>query len=197
MDEQMSRWGNPRDNQIKASYTGYVDEVVKYKNWRGMEKTRIQKNHQCLSTEKGDQIDDDFDGAEREFSHKCGLVQMVLLMAESAKMVLIFDGYSQEQLPCGRVYLNINPADEELKEQPVASIRFKGRGPRYGRLYAYEVISVKLWFSSRAQIKEYLTIAVPSPKPKTVKETKIVHQDDDSIVPFLAGAAVGAMIASD
>lgn len=197
-----SEWGNPRSNQIKASYYGDAIKQAELPAWRiggwtiRKARTRSTAEQRRISTELGDTVPDDV-SAEREFTFTCGLMRAItLLMPTHSDVQLYLDGYVHDRVHSSSVKFLI----DSVVEEPTAELWFEGYGPRYGTLHRYKVLQATLRFKDEAQMKERVmavALAVP-PKPDTVVVRRHVESGGSGwLLPFAAGAFVGSVLDGD
>ncbi|MDO8496026.1 MAG: hypothetical protein Q7S43_01070 [bacterium] len=197
-----SKWGDPRDCQVEASFSGeYIKEVeVPEKRVLGFivrdagrKKVTTYGN---LSTDKGDIVPDDVE-AHRKFKYRCGLIKAINVFSGSKSTVTMYlDGFPNVILDVGNTEFKFDP---QLENGPVAEIIYRGHCTRRGKmLYGRNDTFASLIFKDQNQMKEFIvaTTTTPDPEQKTVYRSS-GHRSSDSgssLWPLAAGVLLGVAI---
>lgn len=120
-----SKWGDPRDNQIRASAHHDLKEKV-----RGLLLTRTVYSSVHLDTDKGDEVPDDIE-AERTFLFRCGLIEAInAFSGERSRITFYLDGYPNLSIAIENTSFKF---DLSVGDEPVAEVKFSGVGTRRGK----------------------------------------------------------------
>ena len=171
-NDLVSRWGNPRDNQLSAEKSA----------------SAYKKKSEVLDEEKD---------VHRSFRFRCSLIKALNLIGhEVSDAQLYLDGYDNLRLSSGRVSFNFVQKPTSEGELPVVDVYFNGYGSRWGRLRHYAVTSVTIWFKDREQFEQYVTaVILPAEKPAVMPpHVKKVVKSGDSLTPFLVGLGLGSIL---
>lgn len=199
------KWGNPQDNQIKASFSGDLEEEVTVSRvsllgitLRKAGKRKVKK-YSKLSTEAGDTVPDGLE-AWRTFKHRCGLIRAISVLSGSKSTVTIYlDGFTNLIIDIEKTEFKFDP---ELEDGPVAEIIYEARCTRHGNTKGNQkYLLVSLIFTSQEQMKDFViaTTTMPDPQGPTSSSPRRSYGggDDSSLLPVAAAFVIGSAISSD
>ena len=194
-----SKWGDPRDCQIKAEFSGRQTKEVDVPEKRilgflvreaGKEKVVI---HGYFSTEKNDVIPDDLE-AQRKFKHRCGLIKAINVFSGSkSRMTMYLDGFPNVVLDVANTKFEFDP---QLEDGPVAEITYGGFCTRRGEMkYGRRDSFVSLIFKNQDQMKEFVVATTTTPDPEQGATSRSSGHNssnsDSSLWPLAAGIVLG------
>lgn len=197
-----SKWGDPRDCQIEASFSGGYTKEVEVPEKRilgftvreaGKKKVTVYGN---FSTDEGDIVPDDV-GAHRKFKYRCGLIKAINVFSGSkSKVTMYLDGFPNVILDVGNTEFKFDP---QLENGPVAEIVYRGHCTRRGKMeYGRTDTFASLIFKDQSQMKEFVvaTTTTPDPEQKTVYRSSGYRSSDSSssLWPLAAGVLLGVVI---
>lgn len=197
-----SRWGDPRDCQIEASFHGeHVKEVeVPERRILGFVVRKAHKEKVAvygkLSTGQGDVVPDDI-VAFRRFKYRCGLIKAINVFSGSESWVTIYlDGFPNVVLHVSGTEFKFDP---QLKSGPVAEITYEGECTRHGEILSYERTNfASLIFKDQDQMREFVvaTTTARNPGQETVYRSSDSGSSDSSSLlwPLAAGVFLGVAI---
>ncbi len=197
-----SKWGDPRDCQVEASFSGeYVKEVeVPERRVLGflVRDARRKKvtAYGDISTDKGDIVPDDVE-AHRKFQYRCGLIKAINVFSASESTVTMYlDGFPNVFLDVGDTEFRFDP---QLENGPVTEITYQGHCTRRGKMpHGRRDIFASLIFKDQNQMKEFVvaTTTTPDPKTETVYRSSGYRSSNmgSSLWPLAAGVLLGVTI---
>ena len=200
-----SRWGDPRDCQVGASFSGdFIKEVeVPEKRILGFVVRRASRKqvliHVNLSMDRGDAVPDDVE-ADREFRYRCGLIKAVnVFSGDKSTMTMYLDGFPNVIIDVGNTEFRFDP---QLENGPVAEILYRGRCTRRGKMpYGRINIFASLVFKDQTQMEKFVVATTTTPDPeqkqKMERHSGSSYRSSGSGSPFwplAAGVLLGVAI---
>jgi hypothetical protein len=197
--------GDPRAKQVRAeagrAYGSHVMKKVSRPARRFLWITILpgydEEIEVDLDTRKGDEMPDDVRGV-RVFEYTCGLIKAVNSVAGNhSGMTLYLDGFPNAHLSVANTRFKFDPA---LENGPVAEIRFRGFGTRYGEFeHGRTDEFVTLIFKDEAQMRSSVVAVAATPAPETSIDLPMMSslpQSGFDLWPVAAGALIAFGIAS-
>ncbi len=157
-----SKWGNPFENQVEATFYGPFEKEIDIPERRILgwviSKARRETVSRCgnLSTANGDMIPDDA-RADRKFKFRCGLIKAINVVDpdSTTRLILYLDGFPNVELNIVCTAFNFDP---NLEGDPVVDILFSGSCPRKGGIDYGETNFATLVFKDRDQLGRFVNL---------------------------------------
>ncbi len=196
-----SKWGDPQDCQVEASFSGWYAKKVKVPEKRilGFLVQRAGEDTETVygdfSTDRGEVVPD-YLAADRKFKYRCGLIKAINVLSGSASMMTLYlDGFPNVLLNVANTEFGF---DLRLENGPVAEIVYGGHCTRRGKmLHGRKDSFVSLIFKDQEQMREFVvaTTTTPDPEQKTVYRSSGRRASGGSLLwPLAAGVLIGMSV---